>query len=966
MKKNDKLIVIFGVIILILASIGIYFWEAEELVKKDLEIDDLLKITGKLYDQPDAITISDSNPFYALSATPIAINYCNDGIQHIIPMYIKNSTETSKSVLKVEGQIGVEAENFTDETKTEKEFSLDIVKKYWDSSSAVILIKNDTTGYELGVAAVPIASYLSIPVIVTDEIDEDIKQVLGDLGVEYSLICGNLEGYGTYIKRYEKINDIINDTIEIIRNRFNHDVKYITIANPRDAFCPEILESKMVLNERDRVGSGNIFPSNVITAATSEKKTYTITIPNDYKYALVKLDVINHEDPEFIEKFGDNLVVEGSLTGYMRTVASPSKRDALGNIEYDRLHYETVFYDSGGEEFSVRISSSFHTLDSAEFEVKATVENLEHPYYPFMKQFSSLAPYLTAARQGIVFADSDFAFVADDDVKYNKQTIPGNTQVMFNPNLIPVINQHVYENVHLPLNNLMSNIRQINNSDLKALTKNCKLDPFYVALIGDTTMIPHYYYRSPHSDPFDSPSKGGYGTNCPSDYIYGNIDPEMYSLRQYNKDDLENDIYSEFPELENIVGRITGYDVQDANALILRTLFYDKVIESKHETWKENALVMTGAGTEVQKLPILTWIQEKLGQHDPMKFPSGEKKFLIQRIQKNLETGDFVVTTTERGQSQRVGYSNEALWEIKKDGLLNLLFFPMVAVKIRQGFDNVNSLFDLKWWVETLFSDESGVNGGELQENSNLIICDQHAIWFQMEHGDIMMYALGGPKVIYEVLARYLPIPGLRFSSPLDSLGSYSVREVSNMDMGPSVMMIEGCGSGKIDGIPPTNTLANSYLHAGVNAYISPTTLSAFYGALEPRPDFRGGVGFGIIGYIKAALNARRGIYPPVYFNQYIFEETSKNLFKDKDIGTALKEAKNMFLPAQFDETFRWTPPLSIPGSLPEDLSEDILSRMKESAGTDARYPVEKYCTIYQTNLLGDPAFNPYEPINQG
>ncbi len=964
MKKNDKLIVIFGVIILILASIGVYYWESEELEKKDLSIDDLIGITGKLSNPPDAITISDSNPFYALSATPIAINYCKNGIQHIIPMYIKNKNEPSSAVLKVEGQIGVESENFTDETKTEKDFSLNLVKKYWNSSSAVVLIKNDTMGYELGVVAVPIASYLSIPVIVTDEIDQDVKDVLDNLGVEYSLVCGDLEDYGTYVKKYIDTNEIVNDTIKIVRERLNHDVKYITITNPRDAFSPEILASETVLKEKGSVGSGNIFPSNIIESIKSEKKSYSFTIPKDYKYALVKLDIINHEDPEFIEKFGDSLVIGGNLTGYIKTVASPAKRDAQGNIEYDRLHFETVVYDCGGEEYSIRISSSFLTVDSAEFEVMVTVENLENPYYPFMGKLSSMAPYLSAAREGIVFADSDFAFVADDDVKYNERTIPGNTQVLYNPSLIPVINQHVYENVHIPLNNLMFNIRCINNSNIKALTKNCKHDPFYVALLGDTTMIPHYYYRSPHSDPFSKSFKGVYGTNCPSDYIYGNIDPELYSLRQYNTNDLENDLYSEFPELENIVGRITGYDVQDANALILRTLFYNEVIESKDETWKENALVMTGAGTEVQKLPILTWIQEKLGKHDPMKFPSGEKKFLVQRIQKNLEQGDFVVTTTERGQSQRVGYSNEALWEIKTDGLLNFLFFPILAVKIRQGYENINSLFDLKWWAETLFNDGSGVNGEELQENSNLIICDQHAIWFQMEHGDIMMYSLGGPRVIYEILARYLPLPGLTFRSPLDQLGSYSVRDVSNMDMGPSVMFVEGCGSGKIDGIHPTNTLANSYLHAGVNAYISPTTLSAFYGALEPRPDFRDGVGFGIVAYIKAALNARKGIYPPVYFNQYIFEETSKKLFKDKDIGTALMEAKNMFLPAQFDETFRWTPPLSILSSLPEDLTEDILSGMQESAGSDARYPVEKYSTIYQINLLGDPAFNPYEPIN--
>jgi len=966
MKKNDKLIVVLGVIILVLASMGVYYWTPAVGETKELEAEKIIEMTGQLACQPDAITISDSNPFYALVATPLAINYDEDGAKNVIPMYIKDMQETSDAVKKVEMQIGVETESWLDDSVTEEEFSLDIVEQYWESSQAVLLIKNDTMGYELGVAAVPMASYLSMPIIVTDKVDIDVRNALNDLGVEYSLVCGDLEGFGEYSKQYEDVGEIIDDTIEIIKGRLKHDVEYIAITNPLDAFTPEVLDSETVYKE-GTISSGNLLPSGVIKAVTGGSKTFTFTIPEDYKYALVKLEVTNHEDPEFIEKFGDNIMVEGSLTGYMRTVASPAERDEQGNLEKDKLCFETVMYDMGGEEFFVRLTSSFTTLDSAKFEISVTFENLENPYYPFMKQLSSVAPYLAAYREGIIFADADFAFAPGDDVLYNEEPIAGNTQVLYNPQIIPLVNQHVYENIHVPLNNLIAKIRDVNSSNIEALTNSCQHDPLYIALVGDTTMLPQYYYRSPHSDPFNKPVKGAYGTNCPSDYIYGNIDPETYSLLSYNKDHLENDIYSEYPELENIVGRIVGWDVQDASALITRTVFYEEIINSLEESWKENALVMTGSGTEVQKLPILTWIQQKLGQTDPMKFPSGEKKFLVQRIKENLEKGDFVVTTAERGQAQRVGYSNEALLEIKKDGLLNILTFPLATVKIRQGFENINSFFDPEWWMDTLFEDGSGIHGGELQENSNLIICDQHAIWFEMEHGDVLMHSLGGPKIIYELLSRYIPIKGLRWATPLDQLGAYTVRDVSAMDMGPSVMMVEGCGSGKIDGMPSTCSLASAYLHAGVNAYISPTTLSAFYGALEPRwkwPLLQDGVGFGIVGYLKAALNARKGIYPPVFFNQYIFEETSDKLFEDKDIGTALMEAKNMFLPEQFDDTFRWTPPLSLPASAPQEIQDLYDDYAETSSGGLDNYPVEKYCTIYQINLLGDPAFNPYEPVN--
>ena len=193
------------------------------------------------------------------------------------------------------------------------------------------------------------------------------------------------------------------------------------------------------------------------------------------------------------------------------------------------------------------------------------------------------------------------------------------------------------------------------------------------------------------------------------------------------------------------------------------------------------------------------------------------------------------------------------------------------------------------------------------------------------------------------------------------------VRDVSEFDMGPSVMLIEGCGSGKIDGFHPQNSLANAYLHAGANAYISPTTFSAFYGALEPRFGNRG-VGFGIVGYLKAALQARQGIYPEVFFNQYMFEQMVLQMAdEDVPIGVALRDAKNDYLPAQMDITFRWTPPLATPTSLPFELQKDLEEdQYKYTAGGDMTFPVEKYCTIYQINLLGDPAFNPYEPVNEG
>lgn len=957
MRKNDKIVVLVGIFILAISSIGIYLWNPIETFSETADVKDLYTICGVLSKNPDAISVSDEDAFYPLIATPLAVHYDKNNFQKIIPMYIKDFDDLSDAVYRAENDIGIISNVIIDGSVSPKETSINIAQNYWEKSKAALLVEYNESGYNFGVAATPIASYLSIPVIVTDEIDQDVRNLLNDLGVEISIICGDLDGFGECIK-FNNIEEVVNLTVELVRYKFG-DVEYVSITNPRDAWSPEVLNITELYFD-GRLTSGTLLPSQFVRALQGQQKIVRFSIPEDYKYAKVEIEFKNLEDPENIEKFGDTVTMQGSVVGYASTDASPSKLDSSGNVEYDRFHYETVYYDMAGEEMDLKMSANFHIQDSAEYELYINIEKLSNPYEPLIRQLSSLAPYLTAYHKGIVYLDPGFAFAADDDVLLDGESLPGNTQVMKNPILIPVLNRHIFYNIHEPLNELLAMIRDVNISDdlgLSALKKACDKDPFYICLIGDTTMIPQYYYRSPHNDPFDNQDKM-YGTGCPSDFIYGNIDPERYFMQPHvGKEDVENDKFSGYPEVENIVGRISGWDVQDASALIARTVFYEELIENKGD-WKNNALVMSGAGLEFQKLPFFNTIYEILGQHEPMKFPTGEQHFLNMRTSENLEKGEFNVEVAERGQAQRVGYSDEALWDIKHDGILNRLFFPRLLVKLAQGFESVNSIYDLGWWRKAL-SDQSGVNGGELQENSNIIQSNSHGIWFSFEHGDCMLHYLGGPPILYQILGRFIPVAG-RFSTPLDSAGAYSVRSVSTMNMGPSVMFVEGCGCGKIDSLHPQNTIAYAYLHSGINSFISPSTYSAIGGYLEPRPKWPlldEGVGFGIIGYLRAAINARQGVYPPVHFCGVIFEDSYENLIKNNcDVGTALRDAKNGFLPEEANVTYLWTPPL-------EDPAEGPSYFMTTAAGGD-RVIVEKYCTIYQLNLLGDPAFNPYEPCH--
>ena len=982
MKNYDKLVVVLGVIVLLIASLGIYYWVPEQVGNPIAEKEDFYTVCGDMTeDLPEAISVYDTCPFYPLIVTPLAVNYNSDADQHIVPLYVENKDVVSDSITRLkEEQLNNRMITYFEDSYSPKNLSLMIADKYWDSSMGALLIEYSEEGYYLGVMATPFASYMSIPVIITDEVDQDVIKTLTDLGVEKTIVCGeNLTGFGDVLK-FSDVDEISDMYLDFLLEKFKskdkeYDIDYITITNPRDAFLPEVLEVNSTQQDSGTLKNSNAFPSHVLDVIKgADTKSFTFKIPDDYEYARVKFHFKSLEDPENIEKFADNVMIQGNMVTYARTVASPPMKDEAGNIKHDQFTWETVLYDMGGEEYTVKMTSAFHVQPQADYEVSVKIEKLENPYYPMMEQLSSTAPYLTAYHKGMIYGKADFAFAADETVKVDGENLPGTTTVLRNPSLIPAVNKHVKETIHSSINDLLLKLKYVDITDkedqIKVLTEKCYDDPVYIALVGDTVMLPQYYYRSPHNDPYNDQDRI-YGTNCPSDFIYGNIDPVDYSYKpQYGPNDVENDLYPKnpdgFPEVENLVGRITGWDVQDASALIARSIFYEEIImNGLYNEWKENAAILTGAGLEFQKLPFFNTVYKLLNKHDPMKFPTGEQHFFGLRTIENLEKGGFNVEHLERGQAQRVGYSDEALDAIKNDGILNKLFFPKNLVKRAQGLETINSLFDLNWWKETS-QDGSGVKGGQTMENSNIIISNSHAIWFEAEHGDSLLNTMGGPFLLYQLLGRYFPIIG-GFRTNLETIGAYSVRDVSEMEFGPSVIFLEGCGSGKIDSIAPENSLSQAFLHAGVNAFISPTTYSAIGGYLDPRPTWDklpidAGVGLGIKGYIKALKDARSGVYPPTHFCGYIFEESYKNLIDDDaTIGQALRDAKNKFLPNNFEHKYLWTPPLSITNLMPEDIAEEI-TQTSSSAGSNV--PVEKYCTIYQLNLLGDPAFNPYQPIN--
>ncbi len=940
MKKNDKLIVIIGVIILIIASVGIYFWAPSlEETENVLPASALSSVSGKLSHMPNAIMVSDSDPFYALIATPLAVNYDKDGGQNIVPLYVVNFDEPSRSIVRAVDQIGVTPDEVITGSQPANEVSLALAEKYWDNSNGVILIKDDQSGYNLGVLATPLASYLRIPVIVADEVNEKVTKVLQDLGVKYSIVCGDLTGYGK-ILRFENADDVVDAAIEVVKDKFDK-VNYITITNPIDAREPQVLDQEEKWFKATLVG-GSLLPSQLGVAITHMSRAFgeeigTFTIPKDYKYALVKFDGrVKYNDPENPDEMGSsvNFKIDGPDTifgsGLSTSSGGVAIRDEEGNLITDRVYNEGVLYGRGGAEYTVSGKAMLFATKECEVTVHIVIEKLSDPLYPMMKKLSSVAPYLTAYHKGIIFGKPEFAFVADDNVRTEKdETCPGPYVPRINSELMYASNKHVSW-IHDQINELLGKLAGISVDDLKTLRDYYTFNPVYITLVGGATVLPQAIYDNYLIKPDDYIGTK-YGIGIPSDVIYGNIDPIPNDFTN-----TADDVYTKFPYQENIVGRITGWDVQDACALIDRNIFYDKIIE-KLGDWKDKATVQTGCGTDFLKPRLAEFINRLRGNTEPVKWPSGCTDLNGDRLQKAvLEPLGFTVYRTKHTASQCKGFSDDAIKKIQKANLLSRILFAPRLVKMISGEDHVK--------------------GGKYLEECNIIWQNGHGMPNMYSLGDICTDTLGWRffPLLFNYLGRTL---GYIINTGLTIHGSFSTRNVENLNLGPSIMIVESCFTGKIDGLYPKTAISQAAIHAGVATYIAATTESNVPGGyLEPYGPGR----YNIRGYIVSTLNAKKGIWPPAYFGHVIYRHFFNKLGEDKDVGTAFREARNLYLPEDINSTFRWVPPLSETGT------GILLKTTGSSTGSEnngaPNVPRHKYMTYYEYTLYGDPAFNPYIP----
>jgi len=597
------------------------------------------KNTKATIEREDAmpVVVSKENPFYALIATPVTLYY--EGTeQHVMPLLVENFSNPSSSIKRFEEMYGLKnAIIIKDEDIVNASISL--ATQIWHESSEAIIIKNDFDGYSIGINLAPLASYKDVPIFVADNVNQ-VMPTLKQLGVKTTYTCGNIDGYGKVVE-FRNEETAYEYIMEFVKEKFG-SVGYVVMSNPLDITKPEVMDS-ISYHYSGTINSGSTLHGlNILLSGFNYSATHSFNVPYN-GFARITVELIN-KDSEDVEKWGDRVFLhistpDGIIFVYTSTAGGIPEVNKNGDITKDRLVYQTCVYNKPGT-YRAEVVGTWIAKRKGSYELNIKVEKLDRGNFPLMEHLSSLAPYLASYHKGMVFALDNFAFAGGENVNTSGIIYP-----VSNEYLVESCNKHAF-GIHESLNEILRKIRDM-PKDIYRIWGSYRDNPIYVAIMADATMIPMYYYRNPDSDYVS-------GQGVASDFIYGDIDPKV--------DDMENDTFTFYPFQENAVGRVTGYDAEDCSALIARTIFYDDII-SKLGEWKNTATVQTGTGIEFQKIPVITPLMNRLKsiigfgpvRDEPTKFPTGESKFINERISNDFEKEGFNVLSAHKLDAQRVG-----------------------------------------------------------------------------------------------------------------------------------------------------------------------------------------------------------------------------------------------------------------------------------------------------------------------
>jgi hypothetical protein len=739
MIPKKKIYAVFVIIMIALGSTYLLFaYLAQDRGFQEISIEDVLSLTSDRNNIEELVITSDEHPMLTMVATPVACWYNIGGgsgndsegngdgsSQGLKPLLVAIDGELNQPQYRFMDKTGIRTAMILGEvdysssgddnpiTGSPYQISLEVAKKVFKRAAGAIIIEDNQEGYELGITATPMASYLNIPVIIKDSSTayNKLKSNLNSINVEYTIIIGkNAESTASKLGfksiLLESREEITKNALVVIQHRFN-EINYITMTNPTDIVPPEVVET---VQETYSVDVNNLkvkTGSNEMDIVGESKHTQDIFIPEGINRVQIHVNFTDINSKP-LDPFKDAVEVEpiifaslydtnGRIVAYApsfslevgKTYLETQTFNLSGNYQLEtNVYYGTRGFDTyAGTEFGI-------SNIEGRYEISVSISTLSRPHLPLYPQMSVLAPYLSAAHGGIVLADPDFELTKDG---FEKEVDGYGTGPYYETEIHEIVNERVLYVVE----QLEQTMELFKERDLYDDYIN---GPAWLAIMAGSNMIPNYYEPKDSSwveDPV-------YGTGWATDL--------KYSL-----------------ELKLSLARVIGRDLCDVSALIARTLFYEPYVEGHTASIKQEY------GNS-----------EEWGNN--FHFLAGEL---------GGRTGWFF-------------WQREFASEVEDHGFQSEEYY--------QNYEN----------------DRQTMIQAGAYERANYFDLMMHGNWYW-----------------------YVP--------ELNGIDSYSagvkvsdiMKAPDDWDLGPSTYVTGSCIMGRIDGIPPHQSLTFAFMHAGVNAFFS-------------------------------------------------------------------------------------------------------------------------------------------------
>ncbi len=609
-QKKKKMFAFFIVIILLLVSI--YFIlgfvnQGDEF--QEISIEDILEYKSNRNTIEDIVIVNDENPMYALIATPIACWYNiggasgtddgsgeDNGLYGLKPLLISSDSSLDLPQTRFISKSGFDNAILIGNTKingvsngfsasgSPAQVSIDVAKYVYSKPAGVLIIEDSQLGYELGVSATPIASYLNIPIIIIDSSTdyENLRSKLKSMETQYIITLGeNSQKIGKKLKfktvLLESSDDINENVLIVVKHRFN-EINYITMTNPADVIPPEVISSDFetfsdnVNNIKVKTGISEI---DIIGES---RHTQDISVPEGINRIQININFTNVVSKP-LDPLKDAVEIEPLIFASLydpqdRIVAyAPSFSLEVGKTYLETQTFSLsgtyklvidVYYGTDGLNTYAGTQLGFSNIEGS-YEIDLRISTLLKPHLPIYPELSLLAPYLTASHGGIVLADPDFELTTDD---YAVAASGYGTGPWYEKELHKIVNQKVGYIVE-KLNGTLESLKEFDLYD------NYINGPAWLAILAGSNMIPQYYEPKEASWVEDSI----YGVGWPTE--------NKYSMN-----------------LQLSYARVVGRSVADVSTIIARSLFYkpytighSEVIKQEYgnsEEWGNNFHFLAG------------------------------------------------------------------------------------------------------------------------------------------------------------------------------------------------------------------------------------------------------------------------------------------------------------------------------------------------------------------------------------